>query len=867
MGNLSTIPRSLLLGLAVLYAAATVLYSGSWMYYVRSARRAQLGVEFQRSEITGETRVTAIVRGGPAEQAGLQVGDDIREINHRPLSAMNTFWDAVSRGRPGDIVTIDVRRPGFSSPITLEATLSPAPAPARRSLAQTLAIQFLSSYQVPFVVVGLAVLFLRLDSRDAWLLALLFGGFIAGSPLLNSEPIIHPWVRGFAVAYMVLFRGMSPAVFYYFFATFPASSPIDRRVPWLKSLTLAVAAVVVGPLSLWMLLEGGSHPLNVLVERLRGTVLAVSLNTYFFGVMVLGLVSLTWNSRSSDPEARRKVRVILWGMLCGFGPFLLMMAASIYMREEYTNFPFWVWVPTALALYLVPISFAYAVVKHRVLEIPVLLKRSARYVLVKRGLLVLIFLLAASGTAVFTITFSRFFQVEAKFAMAVGVGFGILLAWAATPVLKGATRRIDRAFFRSAYNAQQILEDLASKSRTATSRGELAGLLEQHLQQALHPTFQVLYLEGKNGSLELERGQAPAGLETLSGDTPFLTDLAERGQPREVAPGDGGGERLPIFAELKPECVVPILGRQPRLSGLLVLGGRLSEEPYSGEDRRLLASAASQAGVALENIGLAEKMAERLEAERRAGEEMEFARQVQARLFPQKIPPLETLEYAGDCIQARQVGGDYYDFLELRPGRVALVLADIAGKGISGALLMANLQANLRSQYAMALENIRQLLASVNRLFYESTGDSSYATLFFADYDDSTRRLRYVNCGHLPPLLLHGCQSSPTAREQRAVEQLGATCTVLGLFDNWECCVAEVQLAPGDTLILYTDGVTEATSAEGEEFGEFRLLATVNTHCDLPAAALLQQIIADVQQFSGGEQGDDITLVVARCSA
>ncbi len=152
-------------------------------------------------------------------------------------------------------------------------------------------------------------------------------------------------------------------------------------------------------------------------------------------------------------------------------------------------------------------------------------------------------------------------------------------------------------------------------------------------------------------------------------------------------------------------------------------------------------------------------------------------------------------------------------------------------------------------------------------MFYESTGDSSYATLFFADYDDSTRRLRYVNCGHLPPLLLHGCQPSPTAREQRAVERLGSTCTVLGLFDNWECCVAEVRLVPGDTLVLYTDGVTEATSAEGEEFGEFRLFATVNTHCHLPAAALLQQIIADVQQFSGCEQADDITLLVARCTA
>src|SRR5207342_3262639 len=151
-----------------------------------------------------------------------------------------------------------------------------------------------------FVVVGFAVLFLRLDNRDAWLLAALFGGFIAGSPLLNNEPLIHPWARGFAVAYMVLFRGMSPAFFYYFFATFPVSSPIDRQVPWLKSLILTVAAVVAVPLSLWVLLEGGSHPLNVLEERLRGPVVGVLLNTYFFGVMVLGLVSLTWNSRSSD---------------------------------------------------------------------------------------------------------------------------------------------------------------------------------------------------------------------------------------------------------------------------------------------------------------------------------------------------------------------------------------------------------------------------------------------------------------------------------------------------------------------------------------------------------------------------------------
>jgi len=222
---------------------------------------------------------------------------------------------------------------------------------------------------------------------------------------------------------------------------------------------------------------------------------------------------------------------------------------------------------------------------------------------------------------------------------------------------------------------------------------------------------------------------------------------------------------------------------------------------------------------------------------------MEFAREVQARLFPQKLPPLKTLEYAGTCIQARQVGGDYYDFLELRPGRLALVLTDIAGKGVSGALLMANLQANLRSQYALALDDLPRSLESVNQLFYENTTDSSYATLFFADYDDYSRRLRYANCGYLPPLLL---RTQGSSRQDLAalpeVELLNPTCTVVGLFEDWRCGIAEVGLHPGDTLVLYTDGVTEAENATGEEFGQGRLLEALEGHAHLPVGPLLQAV-------------------------
>jgi serine phosphatase RsbU (regulator of sigma subunit) len=447
--------------------------------------------------------------------------------------------------------------------------------------------------------------------------------------------------------------------------------------------------------------------------------------------------------------------------------------------------------------------------------------------------------------------------------MALSAVFGIVLVWAAAPLVKRGTVRIDRAFFRSAYDSRTILNDLAEKTRTVGDRQQLAMLLDRHVTEALHPKTLACYLESGNSRLAAISGTLAT---TLAASAPVFVDLARRGKAWEVLPsGSAGAEELTALAPLAPECLVPILGRENNLIGMLVLGQRLSEEPYSGEDKRLLESVAAHAGIALENIGLAEKMAERIEADRRTAQEMEIARQVQARLFPQKRPVMKTLEYTGGCIQARTVGGDYYDFLELRPGRLALVLADIAGKGVSGALLMANLQANLRSQYAIAVDDLPRLLASVNRLFYENTDDASYATLFFADYDDSSRKLRYANCGHLPPLLLRGRSSPVPASTAPKVEWLHSTCTVMGLFEAWNCEIAEVELAPGDTLVLYTDGITEATNTDGEEFGEHRLLDSLGSHCHLPVGLLLQAVVEAVQQFSSGnEQQDDITLVIAR---
>jgi serine phosphatase RsbU (regulator of sigma subunit) len=248
--------------------------------------------------------------------------------------------------------------------------------------------------------------------------------------------------------------------------------------------------------------------------------------------------------------------------------------------------------------------------------------------------------------------------------------------------------------------------------------------------------------------------------------------------------------------------------------------------------------------------------AAKLESERRAAQEMEIAKQVQTRLFPQTFPPLATLDYSGICVQARQVGGDYFDFLDLGRERLGLVVGDISGKGIAAALLMANLQANLRSQCAIALDQPQRFLQSVNRLFFENSTDSAYATLFFAEYDDRVRHLRYVNCGHLSALLL---------RHDGTLERLCSTCTVLGLFKEWDCSTGECPLACGDTLALYTDGITESFNVAGEEFGEHRLIDSLRRHHEQPSPAVVAAMVDDVKKFSPQEQSDDITLIVARC--
>ena len=885
MRRWSALPRPFLVTLAGVLAFVAVLYGSLWMYAVRyPGPVVELGFNQVHNphydSKTHSLSVDDVIEGSPAAQAGLRAGDRITAVNGRPLGTDIGSDESYVRGRPGDTVTLTVERAGESEPLVLHAVFRAKRSPNRagESLARSSALQVIGLFPIPFLLVGFGVLFLRLQEPNVWLLALLFCAFV-GAPDLVTPSTFSPALTVFALAFRAIFLGMLGPLFYLFFAVFPLRSPLDRRFPWLKWAGLAFGVCIVLPG-----LRAGHPSFPRALAELVGTHNAdLIFSSILYALFVLGILSLAQNSfmAAVPAEARRKSRVILWGTIAGVSPIVLERLAEDF-AEYHPSF----WFDTALVLVLslYPLSFAYAVVKHRVMEIPVLLRRSARYVLVQRGFTILLLALWLGAIRLFTYAVSGLVGTSSNTILGLGLAFGVGLVWVSGPLVKRATERIDRAFFRNAYDARVILQDLAEKTRTVTNRRELGMLLEKHLQGALHPKSLACYLDSGDGNLVSECGEldiisaedlrrpkfpfrfgalfVPQELKTIPGTLPLIVEIAQRGKAWDVpqnpaAAGDPG--------PLAPECLVPILGRTSGLIGLLVLGQRRSEEPYSGEDKSLLDSVASQVGITLENIRLAEKMAQQMEVERRVAREMEIAREVQTRLFPQKMPAMKTLEYTGGCIPARAVGGDYYDFLEFRQGRLALVMADVAGKGVSGALLMANLQANLRSQCAMNTDDLRRVLTSVNHSFCENTGDASYATLFFADYDDASRRLRYANCGHLPPLLLCGREGTAgPASGAQTVERLCATCMVVGLFTEWHCEVAEVTLTPGDTLVLYTDGITEARSADGEEFGESRLVDILRNCCHLPVEPLLQAVIAAVQQFTGGEQQDDITLVIAR---
>jgi len=241
----------------------------------------------------------------------------------------------------------------------------------------------------------------------------------------------------------------------------------------------------------------------------------------------------------------------------------------------------------------------------------------------------------------------------------------------------------------------------------------------------------------------------------------------------------------------------------------------------------------------------------------RLNRELEIAQEVQAYLFPQHLPPVTGLDYCGQCRPAREIGGDYYDFLELPEGELGIAIGDVSGKGIGAALLMASLEATLRAQ-AVVRHDLVDLIKQVNRLVSEASSANRYATLFYAEYDPRTLQLSYVNAGHNPPIVL---RHSATGCEVMRLETGGP---VIGLLRH-SYQQETISLRTGDQVVLFTDGISESMNVHDEEWGENRLIQCIENCRGLSTHEAMAKIFAAADAFSAGaSQHDDMTLVVLR---
>ena len=846
-----------------------------------------------------------IVQIAPNLASTLQFRDEIISLNREPIKDPFDIVRLFQNTPPGQAYQIEVRRNGQVRSFSLESV----PILAADWVAMVARYLLIPAI---FIITGFVVFLLKPHDKQARLLALMFGMFIgalsATTPWFAGVP---PWLVGVMLTVQIASLFLWP-VFFHFFLIFPEPSPLVRRFPRLTFYLYAPHLIVIFPYftTLNLLTAYGSE--NSYRNFVRSFVLIEMVGIVLLILYIAGgLFSLMTNYRQASRTSRRKMRVVVAGSIAGFLPMFILLGLAFLFGRSNTRLEQWLGIIAFLAFPLFPLSFAYAIVRHQVIPIRLILRRGVRYLLVSRGFIIiqalvvfalLSFLLTGRRMAFIDSLGPRADIAATMIATAIAIGLLTIVNHRVLPI-------IDRKFFREAYDAQQVLSELGQEIRTVPTVDQLLARSVAKIQDALHIETVTIFLRNN------QSGDYPCSISSRAmDDTTFTSDVdrsmiipgagfvvdrmnhsfqplivdsdgdkQSRDNPgaRNRANVDARTREMKTLRRVRSALLLPVATKD-QLLGIISLGPRLGDLPYSREDKNLLMALAWQMAFAIQNAQLVQQISE----EERLRHELEIATSVQQRLFPQSPPDVGRVELFGVCHPARGVGGDYYDFILLGPGRVGIAVADVAGKGISAALLMSTVQASLRSQAPSVDENLTGLVSSMNRLLHVSTDASAYATFFYAQYDEEARMLTYVNAGHNPPILIRAAAATrargashamaagdvksmktevKAEPEQPSISLLSTGGPIIGAFDTSDYEQETITMYEDDLLVAYTDGVTEALNPEEEEFGEARLRQIIAAGAELSAHELTSNIVEAVREFCRDmPQQDDLTLVVMK---
>jgi sigma-B regulation protein RsbU (phosphoserine phosphatase) len=775
--------------------------------------------------------ITDVVPGGVTDAAGVRNGDILLEVNRHEFRTANEAQKMINAITPGEFAIYTIDRNGLQFE-------------TRVQILKVFNLPYLAMFSLGFgfLIVGYVVVMTkpqgeiqRRFARYSMLTMLFFG--TAGNPQSITGLPMLAYVMSSAI---IIGRLFAPPTFIRFFFYFPDKLEVARK-RWVTVSLYVFSALVLLPLLLQPTLE---LPTGV-IQSLA----AVPTTMFFLG---LGIFVSSYMGRV-EPDRRRQLRPILVGIAIGTVAGLYLLAIGIIN-------PFAVFLnPTlfipALFIVTVPIAFGFSIFRYRLMDIDLVVKRSLIYGSVTATLVAIyLFVVLGAGHLIF-----EWIGVDDNRAL--NIVALVLIALVFDPVKRRAQSWIDRAFYHERLDYQRALLEFSQELPRQMNLEQIMNSVVNRIANTMHvDNVAVITSDQHEGCFCISQNIDPAYCQFADGHESLISLYLTTRKPQSFALISEEPESVTLNAVDREKIIkagvvlgVPMF-LQDRLLGTINVGPKRSGKVYSQEDINLLSTVASQAAIAIENARLHRSEIERQKIE----EEMTLARRIQEGLLPKSDPNITGLDVAGLSIPARSVGGDYYDYIQLGPKKLLVVVGDVSGKGMSAALYMSKIQGMIQLA-AHANSSPREMLVQVNRHLYEGIERRSFITMVLALFDLERGEVRICRAGHNK--VIFGANGH--------LEHLDAHGIGLGLERGpiFDTSLQEVRrpITRDNIFLFYSDGLCEAMNEQQEEFSTERVCELLTHMRSLPAHDVRDALVNAVRRHQGAaEQHDDITMIVVK---
>ena len=778
--------------------------------------------------------VRTVDADSPAARAGVAPGDRLLAIDGEPVATMVDYYVATAGHYDLQIQTYLLQRD--------ESFISASITAGRPSRARIIWNYGMSLAGLAFLLMGWLILSRRHDmvARYFFGVCATFAFFLMDVPDWPSYTymVIKETVRD--LAHLLL-----PALFLRFFLYFPDRTHLTPRNLVRHRLLMLPAA----PLFLLSLFAQGARldPTSSLLVALVQQLSAI----YFLVYLLAGLVVFARKVfRRGRPVEHTKMRVVLIGLVAGFGPFLA--GTVLFSAAPASAVPLSEWL--GFSLVLVPLSFGLAILRYGALDLGYVIRHSLIY----GTLTVAVLMVYALLVGVLGHMLTAYFHSSDLPIVLLTV---LMIALALNPVRHFLHRWLDRTFYPARLATREALHQLSHELSDLEEGATASDAMLRELHRLYRPTGIALFLE-RDGA-QVIRGQHgyqdPVQPDTvkLDEDSTLCRALMTAHRPLYAEELDGIDTEAATdvatrtaIKTLAVQLLVPLITGF-KLRGFLAFGAKTDGSLYTQADVANLHAFSVQAA-ALVEIGRLYK--DRLER-KKVETEMSVAQRIQSNLVPSEPLRLHGTELVGRMDSCREVGGDYFDYFKIDPETIGFAIADVAGKGVPAALVMTTLRVAFRTAAARQDEPAA-VVESLNRAICGLGEAGQIISFFYGIYSTSDHRLHYANAGMNPPLLFR-------ARHE-FVERMKKGGIMLGVDGGHRFARGTLELDRGDMLLMYTDGLVEQPDTQGEFYGEQRLIDDAKAGCDLDLPALIDRLFANLDTYGGPDQSDDRTLMLMR---